>query len=125
MAIVIVSIVAAIFGLLWLNAASERNHAEAQLNYNESESMVKEQFRYLSETWGDREDIDTLISESEWKVIKAGNMSADQMIAYAKTVQDAYNAQGYQTYDTQVDETNFKQAVEYYNASKRNLGEDE
>lgn len=123
MTIVIVSIIAAIFALLYVNAANQRDFAEAQVNYNRAEQEVKDEFQTLTDSWGDRAEIDTLVSNNEWNAIKQGNMSADEMIAMAKTIETAYEAQGYSDYSSITTDDKFQLAVKDYNECKKQIDE--
>ena len=105
------------------NTSNRANRAEAQVNYDRAECAVKTEFKNLTNAWGDREDIDTLISNNEWQVIRDGEMSADQMIAMAQTVETSYKAGGKSSavYSTIVNDEQFKQAVEDYTECKKRL----
>lgn len=120
--IVIVSIVAVVFGGMWLNASSERDQAIAEWNMTKARVSLAEEFTNLSERWGDREDVDTLISNGQWELIRDRKLNYDQMIALAETVKDAagssYNMGWYA-----IDDTAFEEAVRNYNACKEALGE--
>lgn len=120
--ITIVSFVAVIFGLLYFNACSQRTIAQNRAKLANSEIELKQEFRTLSDQWGDSQEVDTLISNKEWDLINSGDMTPEQMIACAQNVKQTYEADG-SSYSNVLDDTRFKQAVEDYTEAKKELND--
>ena len=118
--ITIVSFVAVIFGLLYFNACSQRNLAQTRCNLANATIELKQEFRTLSDIWGDSQEVDTLISNKERELINSGDMTPEQMIACAQNVKQTYEADG-SSYSNVLDDTRFKQAVEDYTEAKKEL----
>lgn len=112
------AVVIFVMGIHAHTVSNERDFAVAQVNLDAAKDGLHTAFNSLAEKWGDCEDIDTLISNDVWSKIESNELSADEMVALAQTVETSYNAAELNEYADVIDDSEFRQAVKTYNECK-------